>query len=125
MKTYWPFLHFIQLTLSATSVACGRATLSHNSLAPPPHAGHISLWGGIPFLNQELLKVNQLIPQVFNLVEVWTPIGCHTPVTDTHLAALEAPNKCEYQQENVAGDFGTLFWGVTHMFRCVAHSTNA
>ena len=84
------FLHFIHFTLSGTSVACGRSIRSHNSLAPPPHAGHqpghTLLWDGIPFLNQDLSQVSQhgcvghsgtystpkLIPQVFNWVEVWT-----------------------------------------------------
>src|SRR4029434_2788413 len=54
---YTPF------TLSGTSVACGRSIRSHNSLAPPPHAGHqpghTLLWDGIPFLNQESLQVSQ------------------------------------------------------------------
>ena len=82
--------HIGHFTLSGTSVACGRSICSHNSLAPPPHAGHqpghILLWDGIPFLNQELLKFNQrgcvghsstystpkLIPQMFNWVEFWS-----------------------------------------------------
>src|SRR4029434_9211688 len=81
------YTHF---TLSGTSVACGRSIRSHNSLAPPPHAGHqpghTLLWDGIPFLNQDLSQVSQhgcvdhsgtystpkLIQQVFNWVEVWT-----------------------------------------------------
>ena len=94
LYTYWPFLHFINFTLSGTSVACGRSLRSHSSLAPPPQAGHqpghqpghTLLWDGIPFLNQESLQVSQrgcvghsntystpkLNPQVFNWVEVWT-----------------------------------------------------
>lgn len=62
-KTCWPFLHLIHFILPGTSVECGRSIRSHNSLAPPPHAGHqpghILLWDGIPFLTQDLLKVNQ------------------------------------------------------------------
>src|SRR4029434_5411068 len=90
LYTYWPFLHFINFTLSGTSVARGRSLRSHNSLAPLTHAGlqpsHTLLWDGIPFLNQDLSQVSQhgcvghsdtystpkLIPQVFNWVEVWT-----------------------------------------------------
>ena len=49
-------------TPSGASVAVGRSIGSHNSLAPPPHAGHqpghTLLWDGIPFLNQELLQVS-------------------------------------------------------------------
>src|SRR4029434_1822576 len=74
-------------TLSGASVAGGRSIRCHNSLAPPPHAGHqpghTLLWDGIPFCNQDLSQVSQhgcvghsgtpkLIPQVFNWVEVWT-----------------------------------------------------
>ncbi|XP_078100190.1 general transcription factor 3C polypeptide 3 isoform X3 [Sander vitreus] len=73
---------------TGASVVCGRTIHSHNSLAPPPHAGHqpghTLLWDGIPFFNQHLLQVSQrgcvghsgtnstpkLIPQVFNGVEV-------------------------------------------------------
>ena len=69
---------------------CGRTIHSHNSLAPPPHAGHqpghTLLWDGIPFFNQHLSQVSQrgcvghsgtnstpkLISQVFNGVEVRT-----------------------------------------------------
>ena len=39
-----------------------------------------------------------------------------TPVTHTHLAALEAQNKSEYQQTNIAGDFGTYFWVFSKLF---------
>ncbi|KAM9328384.1 mucin-19 [Pholidichthys leucotaenia] len=68
---------------------CGRSISSYNSLAPPPHAGHILLWDGIPSLNQEMLKVNQrgctghsstysapnLIPQVFRYTCDWYTPG--------------------------------------------------
>ena len=71
---------------------CGRTIHSHNSLAPPPHAGHqpghTLMWDGIPFFNQHLSQVSQrgcvghsgtnstpkLIPQVFNGVEVRTGV---------------------------------------------------
>ena len=49
----------------------------------------------------------------------------HTSVTGIHLPALEAQNESEYQQKNIAGDFGTFFWAATHTVSCVAHSTNA
>src|SRR4029434_6963765 len=34
-------------------------------------------------------------------------------------------NESEYQQKNIAGDFGKFFWAATHTVSCVAHSTNA
>ena len=34
-------------------------------------------------------------------------------------------NESEYQQKNIAGDFGKKNWGATHAVSCVAHSTNA
>ena len=34
-------------------------------------------------------------------------------------------NESEYQQKNIAGDFGTFLWAATHTVSCVAHSTNA
>src|SRR4029434_5214343 len=49
----------------------------------------------------------------------------HTPVTGIHLPALEAQHESEYQQKNIAGDFGKKNWAATHTVSCVAHSTNA
>src|SRR4029434_9559408 len=50
-------------TPSGASEAGGRSIRSHNSLAPPPHAGHLPghtlLWHGIPFFNQHLSQVSQ------------------------------------------------------------------
>uniref|UniRef100_A0A3Q0REQ4 AP complex mu/sigma subunit domain-containing protein n=1 Tax=Amphilophus citrinellus TaxID=61819 RepID=A0A3Q0REQ4_AMPCI len=47
-------IRFYQYFVRA-SVACGRTIRSHNSLAPPSHAGHqfghTLLWDGIPFFN--------------------------------------------------------------------------
>ena len=34
-------------------------------------------------------------------------------------------NKGEYQQNSIAGHFGTFLGGATHTFGCVAHSTHA
>ena len=49
-------------TLSGASVAGGRSIRCHNSLAPPPHAGHqpghTLFWDGIPFLYQESLQIS-------------------------------------------------------------------
>ena len=77
---------------------------SHNSFAPPPHAGHqpghFLLWDSIPFLNEDILQVSQrgcvghsktystpkLIPQMFNWVEVWTH---GRPVHPVHSHILE------------------------------------
>src|SRR4029434_11300355 len=80
--------NFTLYSFNTASGAGGRSIRSHNSLAPPPHAGHqpghTLLWDGIPFLNQESLQIShrgcvghsdtysKLIPQVFNWVEVWT-----------------------------------------------------
>ena len=87
-KTYWKFNN--SLKQIGASVGCGTTIHSHNSLAPPPHAGHqpghTLLQDGIPFFNQHPSQVSQhgcvgqsgtnntpkLIPQVFKGVEYRT-----------------------------------------------------
>src|SRR4029434_9947390 len=56
------FTHYSFNKRSGASGAGERSIRSHNSLAPPPHAGHqpghTLLWDGIPFLNQESLQIS-------------------------------------------------------------------
>src|SRR4029434_853559 len=49
------------------------------------------------------------------ILEIW----------DRHWLQNLIPLSTEYQQNNIAGDFGTFFWAATHTVSCVAHSTNA
>lgn len=48
----------------------------------------------------------------------------YTPVTGTHLQHLKLKTRVNTNRR-IAGDFGTLLGGVTHMLSCVAHSMNA
>lgn len=102
---YWPFLHFIHFTLSGTSVACGRSIRSHNSLAPPPHAGHqpghTLLWDGIPFLNQDFSQVSQ------------------------HGCVGHSATRVNTTRRILQGILAHFLWAATHTVSCVAHSTNA